>query len=93
MEQKKFDYNSFIGMILLGGIMIWYLNTNKPSIESTPTTSEQQVDTVNNKSLPSTLITSPSIVSNDSIKELALQNKFGAFATSAINGVEGKLCH
>ena len=30
MEQKKFDINSFIGMILLGGILLYWINTNKP---------------------------------------------------------------
>ncbi len=29
MEQKKFDYNSFIGMLLLGGIMILYFMINQ----------------------------------------------------------------
>ena len=32
MEQKKFDVNSFIGMILLGGIMLWYVST-QPRVE------------------------------------------------------------
>lgn len=40
MEEKKFDYNSLIGMILLGGIMLWYFNTNKPEI--TPKKSEKK---------------------------------------------------
>ena len=33
MEEKKFDYNSLIGMILLAGIMLWYFNTNAPEIK------------------------------------------------------------
>ena len=33
MEQKKFDYNSFIGMILLAGIFLYWMNTTKPDIE------------------------------------------------------------
>ena len=40
MEQKKFDYNSFIGMILLGGILLWWMNSNKEEILSEATTTE-----------------------------------------------------
>jgi len=86
MEQKKFDYNSFIGMILLGGIMLWYFNTNKPEdIEEkiTPETIETTAVTATDKK-----VATPSF-QNDSIKQAALQNKLGAFAQSAINGSEG----
>ena len=40
MEQKKFDYNSFIGMILLGGILLWWMNSNKEEILSEAATTE-----------------------------------------------------
>tara|TARA_R110002126_G_scaffold286314_2_gene437913 strand:+ start:9689 stop:11563 length:1875 start_codon:yes stop_codon:yes gene_type:complete len=86
MEQKKFDYNSFIGMILLGGIMLWYFNTNKTEdIEEKATP-----DTVESATVTSTdsTIATPSF-QNDSIKQVALQNKLGAFAQSAITGSEG----
>ena len=43
MEQKKFDYNSFIGMILLAGIALWWLNSNKPD-ETLETKTEQVVN-------------------------------------------------
>ncbi|MDT0554634.1 membrane protein insertase YidC [Patiriisocius hiemis] len=33
MEQKKFDLNSLIGFLLIGGILIWMLYLNKPSEE------------------------------------------------------------
>jgi YidC/Oxa1 family membrane protein insertase len=86
MEQKKFDYNSFIGMILLGGIMLWYFNTNKTEdIEEKKTP-----DTVESATVTSTdsAVATPSF-QNDSIKQVALQNKLGAFAQSAITGSEG----
>ena len=86
MEQKKFDYNSFIGMILLGGIMLWYFNTNKPEdIEEKSTPETVEATTVTPKD---TKVATPSF-QNDSIKQAALQNKLGAFAQSAINGSEG----
>lgn len=33
MEQKKFDFNSLIGFLLIGGILIWMLYLNKPTEE------------------------------------------------------------
>lgn len=33
MENKKFDINSIIGFVLIGGILIWMLYINKPSEE------------------------------------------------------------
>lgn len=31
MEEKKFDINSLIGFVLLGGIMLWWMYTNQPT--------------------------------------------------------------
>ena len=42
MEEKKFDYNSLIGMILLGGIMLWYFNTNNPEIKPEESTKKSR---------------------------------------------------
>ena len=88
MEQKKFDLNSFIGMVLLGGILLYWVNTNKPE-ETTKKTSktEQIVDTTKN-TLPA-ISNSTSVFENDSLQKIALKNKLGAFATSAIQGKEG----
>ena len=86
MEQKKFDYNSFIGMILLAGIALWYFNTNPPkdiqekeSIEVVEPSIDYEANTKD---------ATPSF-QNDSIKQIALQNQLGAFAQSAITGSEG----
>ncbi|WP_405565910.1 membrane protein insertase YidC [Polaribacter sp. Asnod6-C07] len=86
MEQKKFDYNSFIGMILLGAIMLWYLNTNKPEDIEQKSTPDVEETTVNT---PTTTKTASPSFANDSLKQVALTNKLGAFAQSAINGTEG----
>ncbi len=48
MEQKKFDYNSFIGMILLGAIMLWYFNTNAPEADLEEISTETVVDASTN---------------------------------------------
>ena len=86
MEQKKFDYNSFIGMLLLAGIMLWYFNTNKPEIEPETTDTTEVVDSLKTPEITETL----PVITNDSIKNETLKNKFGAFAFSAINGKEGE---
>lgn len=86
MEQKKFDYNSFIGMILLGAIMLWYLNTNKPEDIEQKSTPDVEETTVNNTN---TNKAATPVFANDSLKQVALTNKLGAFAQSAINGKEG----
>ena len=85
MEQKKFDINSFIGMILLGGILLYWINTNKPdeTIETSIKT-EQVVASSKNSTESSNLF-----FENDSLKKAAISNALGAFSQSAINGSEG----
>ncbi|MGG6232145.1 membrane protein insertase YidC [Tenacibaculum sp. SDUM215027] len=86
MEKKKFDLNSFIGMLLLGGIMLWWMNTQKP--EETPeatTQTEQTTDATTN--IQNNL--TDNVVVNDSLQQIALQNKFGAFAYGASKSQEG----
>lgn len=86
MEQKKFDYNSFIGMILLAGIALWYFNTNPPT-DIQEKESLEVVETPTEKD--TTTIDVAPYFENDSIKQIALQNQLGAFAQSAITGAEG----
>ena len=89
MEQKKFDFNSFIGMILLGGIILWWMNTNQPETETTTDTKTSQVvDSTKTNTLTNAVVNKTAF-ENDSIKKLALTNKLGAFAQSAITGSEG----
>ncbi len=89
MEQKKFDFTSFIGMILLGAILVWWMSTNQPEPTEDPnTTTEQVVDSTKNTNTtaPTNLI---SPVINDSIKKAAMQSQYGYFAYSALNGTAG----
>jgi YidC/Oxa1 family membrane protein insertase len=88
MEQKKFDYNSFIGMILLGAIMLWYFNTNAPEADLEEISTETVVDASTNNT-KNDLKTIAPVFENDSIKQIALKNQLGAFAQSAINGTDG----
>ena len=89
MEKKPFDYNSFIGMILLGAIMLWYFQTNKTEIEPEKTSTEQIIDSTKNNVVENKVIENTAIVQNYSLQNVALTNKFGAFAYSAVNGKEG----
>ncbi len=87
MEQKKFDLNSFIGMLLLGAILLWYFNSQAPEVEPTQTNTEVAKDSIQPATNNTT--TTP-VFQNDSVKKASLQNKLGAFALSAINGKEGE---
>lgn len=89
MEKKPFDYNSFIGMLLLGAIMLWYFNTNKPEVEPQKTNTEQVIDSTKKAEVETKTISNELLAENDSLQNIALINKFGAFAYSAINGKEG----
>lgn len=85
MEQKKFDINSFIGMILLGGILLYWINTNKPDETIETSIKTEQVVASSKKSTESSNL----FFENDSLKKAAISNALGAFAQSAINGSEG----
>jgi len=93
MEEKKLDVNSIIGFIIIFGILLFMLWQSKPSEEEVAAqekAKQEQIDAVkkeqnaliensNTEELADTqLETLP-----DSLKTIALNNKFGAFAYSA----------
>jgi len=86
MEQKKFDYNSFIGMILLAGIALWYFNSNPPKDIQEKESIEVVESSIDNNTNVKDVAP---YFENDSIKQIALQNQLGAFAQSAITGADG----
>ena len=90
MEQKKFDVNSFIGMILLGGIIFWWMSTQEPAIDTSNDTTDTEIvaSPESNNNTSNAFVNRPD-VENDSIKQLNLKNQLGAFAKSAINASEG----
>ncbi len=88
MEQKKFDVNSFIGMILIGGILLYWMYSSQPEVDPNATTStEQVIDSTKTYTNSSTTTITPLV--NDSLKQVNLQNQLGSFASSVINGSEG----
>ena len=86
MEEKKFDYNSFIGMILLGGILLWWINSNKEEI--TPETNIETVTVAKEQNSDAFENVKP-ILQSESLRAITQQNKLGAFAFSALQGKEG----
>lgn len=89
MEKKKFDFTSFIGMILLGAVLLWWINSSQPEVTEDPATTTEQVSdsTKNNQVATPTVVTNP--IQGDSLKNVALQNQLGAFAYAAAQGKEG----
>ncbi|WP_299114787.1 membrane protein insertase YidC [uncultured Winogradskyella sp.] len=91
MEEKKLDINSIIGFVLLFGIMIWYLYQSQPTPEEleaqkqaeTEKVAAEQKAKVEAEEL-TTKVTTAEDYSNasatDSLQQVALQNKLGAFA-------------
>ena len=92
MEEKKIDINTIIGFILLFGIMIWYLYQNQPTpeeIEAQKKANTEQVETETNTKTEDeklTAVATPEDFSNlsstDSLRQIELRNKLGAFAYS-----------
>lgn len=84
MEQQKFDIKSFIAMLLLGVILLWWMNNRKPEV--TPET------TVQTEKVTDVLTTQNNVtetILNDSLQQIALKNKLGAFAYGASTSKEG----
>ena len=89
MEEKKFDINSFVGMILLAGVMLYWLNTQKPEEPVTPT-NEVNTETTNTTAIEKDSAKTKEVVVSDSIQNETLKNQLGAFAYSGINAQEGE---
>ena len=87
MEQKKFDLNSFIGMLLLGGILLWWMNIQKPEEAANPNTEINTEKTVSFDSKDQKIVDNN--FENDSLKQAAFKNKLGAFAYSGLAGKKG----
>ena len=89
MEEKKFDFNSFIGMILLAGVMLYWLNTQKPD-EPVETNQEVTIDTSKTSQVEKDTTAVTKVIKTDSLQNIEFQNQLGAFAYSAMNGKEGE---
>lgn len=82
MEEKKFDLNSLIGFILLGGIMMWWMYTNQPTPEELEA-QKNGTEQVEETTIEPTIETTDIVVQNsDSLALIQAQQKLGAFAYS-----------
>ena len=88
MEEKKFDVNSFIGMILIGGILIWWMSSTQPEMNQNKETTSEQTIKSDSVAFQNNISSLPSVV-NDSLKQVEIQNQLGAFAYSSVNSSEG----
>lgn len=93
MEKKKFDLNSLIGFLLIGGILIWMLYLNKPTeaelqAEKAKTEAAAKEEAQAEKSkqditlAQATSDTMDSAKPGDSLAFEQLKNKLGSFAYS-----------
>ena len=87
MEEKKFDFNSLIGFVLLGAIMIWWMYTNQPTPEelAAEKAKTDQVQEEVKTSNTTTLIDTSSAITQatDSLSFEKAKGELGAFAYSA----------
>lgn len=92
MEDKKFDLNSLIGFLLIGGILIWMLYLNKPSEEEIQAEKEKTEAAAreaaaaekSTQEIPVEKAAEEMAVVNaqDSLGYQKLQNRLGSFAYS-----------
>ncbi|HPF11651.1 MAG TPA: membrane protein insertase YidC [Flavobacteriaceae bacterium] len=100
MEEKKFDLNSILGFVLIGGILLWMFYINKPTpeeLEAEKAKTEQVEKETKAKAEEIPLVAeSPEEINtinpSDSLALLGLQNRLGSFAYSGTlpSAVEGK---
>ena len=90
MEDKKFDFNSLIGFVLLGAIMLWWMYTNQPTpeeleAEKKAKTEQVQKETEENSATTADFKnTSETIVqATDSLSLVNAKVQLGSFAYSA----------
>tara|TARA_R110001583_G_scaffold10179_8_gene47365 strand:+ start:13468 stop:15360 length:1893 start_codon:yes stop_codon:yes gene_type:complete len=90
MEEKKFDFNSLIGFVLLGAIMLWWMYTNQPTAEEKAAEEKAKIEQVQEQNISTTVEnnenTSQFVVqATDSLSLVQAKNQLGDFAYSATN--------
>lgn len=83
-QEKKTDYNSVIGFILIGIVMFWFLNNQADLVESQNQINTEEVESTSTGS--NTSVNNASVVTtsgSDSFVSQDLQEAYGAFAYAA----------
>lgn len=87
MEQKKTDFNSLIGMLLVGAILLFWMYTNKEEQPVKETTNTEQTTQIASENLNGDQTNGN--VALDSLQEEKFKTQLGSFAYSAIKGTAG----
>ncbi|WP_320814003.1 membrane protein insertase YidC [Flavobacterium sp.] len=89
MEDKKLDFKSIIGFVLISVVLMWMMYSNTPTKEEQEAKAKQeQVEKVKEEKIApvsnveSTVVAS-AIVGNDSVQQAQLKGQLGSFAYSA----------
>ena len=90
MEEKKFDFNSLIGFVLIGAILVWMLYQNAPTAEELEAEKakkelvQNQKDTIDlkevNTPITDTIVENTETEVSDSLQTEANKIQFGSFA-------------
>lgn len=86
MEEKKFDVNSLIGFLLIGGILLWMLYNNQPTaeeLEAEQQTATEQVEPDTGRQMNNLSDDRELSTQRDSAAIAQAQSRLGAFGYSA----------
>ena len=83
MEEKKFDFKSFIGFTLIFGILMWMMYSNQPTKEEQAKKAKEENAQKEVKPTSATSTIQEKPIVTDTIAQAAIQSKLGAFAYSA----------
>ncbi|WP_264559222.1 membrane protein insertase YidC [Flavobacterium sp. N2270] len=88
MEEKKLDFKSIIGFVLISGVLMWMMYSNAPTKEEQEAKAKQeQVEKEKEEVATKTTTVEPSttapVVVNDSIQQAQLKGQLGSFSYSA----------
>ena len=92
MEEKKFDLNSLIGFVLIGGILIWMLYQNAPSeaeLEEQANTEQVEKEAETQKDEKTKVVESTetaAVVENDSLAQVRANAALGGMAACSASG-------
>lgn len=85
MEEKKVDFKSIIGFVLISGVLMWMMYSNQPTKEELEAQQKAKQEQVEQTKQQNNVTTNENVVvasTNDSLSQLKAQQALGAFAYS-----------
>jgi YidC/Oxa1 family membrane protein insertase len=92
MEEKKFDINSLIGFVLIGGILIWMLYLNKPS-EAEIQAEKTKTEAAAQEKAALEAITTKDVSINEVVQELSVANPSDSLALDKLKNRLGSFAY